>query len=171
MKNFSLGCMGAALILLFIGCSSAPSAQIEATTMNIANPAVYIAPLTPDSYTVLGRISGSGEVSFNSDTNTYTGDTLKYGSLGDLSSIGHVQNVTTSSFYGLVQNTQSVVTTPSNSREMAIGNAIYELIERANALGADAIIFVTTSVEATGSASSRTTTTKATVRGIAIKMN
>jgi uncharacterized protein YbjQ (UPF0145 family) len=138
--------------------------------MNIANPGVTVAPLTPDDYTVLGSISGTGVVSYNSRTGVYTGDTLKYGSLGDLSSIGHITNITTKGPLGLGTVTQSIVNTPSNSRDMAIGNATYALIEKAQALNANAVIFVTTAVESAGDAKTNTTTTTATVSGVAIKL-
>ncbi|MDR0642086.1 MAG: hypothetical protein LBG07_06475 [Treponema sp.] len=170
MKTVLFGCMGAALVFLFGSCVTA-TPSVDSSTMNIANPDISIAPLTPEDYTVLGTVSGSGKVSFNSGTGEYTGDTLKYGSLGGLGSIGHINTVTTSSGpFGLFQSTQNVVNTPSNSREMAIGNATYALIEQAKALNADAVIFVTTAVESTGDASAKTTTTTATVKGTAIKL-
>lgn len=168
-KLFSVGCLSVVLVLSMTSCRTA-SPNVNATTMNIANPGVGIAPLTPDDYTVLGPVTGTGSVSFNSRTGVYTGDTLKYGSLGDLGSVGHISNVTSSGFMGLMQSTQSVVNTPSNSRDMAIGNATYALIERAKAMGADAVIFVTTSVESSGNAQNNTTATNATVSGIAIKL-
>jgi uncharacterized protein YbjQ (UPF0145 family) len=169
MKKIFFGCLSVALILTLNGCFSAPP-PVDVTTINIPNPYVNLAPLTPDTYTVLGRISGTGEVSYNSGTGVYTGDTLKYGSLGDIGSIGHVSTVTKTGLYGIPTGTTTVVNTPSNSREMAIGNATYTLIEKARGMGADALIFVTTSVEANGDARTKTTTTKATVSGIAIKM-
>lgn len=168
MKRFFFGCLCAALVLA--SCATATTPQVDANTMNIPNPYVGIAPLTPEEYTVLGRVSGTGEVTFNSGTGIWTGDTLKYGSLGDLGSIGSISNVTTSSFGGLMQSTQSVVTTPRNSREMAIGNATYALIEKAKIMGADALIFVTTSLEVSADARAKTSTTIATVSGIAIKL-
>ena len=169
MKKVIFGCLGFALILTLSGCFSAPP-PVNATTMNIANPDIEIAALTPDRYTVLGRISGIGEVSFSSKDGKYTGDTLKYGSLGEVGSIGHVQTVQKTGLLGLPAGTTTVVNTPSNSREMAIGNATYALIEKAKAMDADALIFVTTAVEASGDAKAQTTTTKVTISGIAIKM-
>jgi len=169
MKKFYFAALLFTLILSLSGCFSAPP-PVDTTTMNIPNPYVGIAELTPANYTVLGRIQGNGTVSYNSSTGKYTGDTLKYGSLGDLGSIGHIQNVSTKGPFGITTGTTSVVTTPSSSREMAIGNATYELIEKAKAMDADAIIFVTTSVVASGDAKTKTTTSKATVSGIAIKM-
>jgi len=169
MKKLSFGCLGVILIMALGSCSSAPP-PVNATTSNIPNPYVSVAALTPDNYTVLGRISATSTVTFNSRNGTYTGDTLKYGSLGDIGSIGHISNVTTTGIFGLPTGTRTVVNTPSNSRDMAIGNATYELIEKANAMEADALIFVTTSVEASGDARAKTTTSKATVSAIAIKM-
>jgi len=171
MKKIFFGCLSAVFVLSMISCHTVATPPVNATTMNIANPYVGIAPLGPENYTVLGHVSGNGSVSYNSRNNEYTGDTLKYGSLGDLGSIGHVSNVTTSSGpWGLNTTTQSVVNTPSNSREMAIGNATYDLIEKAKAMGADAIIFVTTSIEATAEASTRISTSIVTMSGIAIKL-
>jgi len=169
MKKFSFVFLSSALLITLSSCFSAPP-PVDVTTMNISNPYVEIASLTSDNYTVLGRISGTGTVTYNSGSGKYTGDTLKYGSLGSIGSIGHVSNVTTTGLFGLPTGTTTVVNTPSNSREMAIGNATYELIEKARAMEADAVIFVTTSVEATGDAKAKTSTSKATVSGIAIKM-
>jgi hypothetical protein len=102
---------------------------------------------------------------------TYTGDTMKYGSLGELGSIGGIRTVTTkSSPFGLIESTQNVAHTPSNIREMVIGNATYALIEQAVALKADAVIFVATSVESAGDAGSQATTATVTVNGTAIKL-
>jgi len=157
------------LILALGGCFSAP-APVEASTINIANPYVGVAELTPDNYIILGRISATSSVTYNSNTASYTGDTLKYGSFGDIGSIGHIQNVQTKGMFGVTTGTTSVVTTPSSSRDMAISNATYDLIEKAYAMNADALIFVTTMVEASGDAKARTTTSKATISGIAIKM-
>jgi hypothetical protein len=170
VKNILFGCLGAALILALGSCVTA-TPQVNASTMNIANPDVLVASLTPDDYVIAGTVSGTGKVSFNAGSGVYTGDTLKYGSLGDLGSVGHITTSTTKSGpFGLFQASQSVVSTPSNSREMAIGNATYALIERAKALDADAVIFVTTSVETVGDAKTKVTTTTATVSGIAIKL-
>ena len=169
MKTFYFGCLGVVLCLMAGSCFSAP--PVNATTMNIPNPDATIAAFTPDTYKILGRVSGTGTVSFNSKTGTWSGDTFKYGSLGEIGSLGHVQNVTKKGLFGLSLGTTTEVVTPSNSREMAIGNATYELIEKARAMNADAIIFVTTSIEASGDAKSSTTTTKAVVNGIAIQLN
>jgi uncharacterized protein YbjQ (UPF0145 family) len=169
MKKVVFGCLGITLIFVMSSCRTA-ALPVNAANINIANPYIGFAPLTPENYTILGSVSGRGKISYNSAKNTYSGDTFKHGSLGELSSAGHLQNVTSSSFMGLMQNTQTIIDTPRNSREMAVGNATYELIEMARSMNADAIIFVQTSVETTGDAKSNITTTSATVRGIAIRL-
>ena len=161
---------GAALIALVASSCVTASPPIAATTQNIGNPYVS-AELRPEDYTVLGRVTGTGKITFDAGKGRYTGDTLKYGVLGDeIGSVGNVANQTATSGYGLFRTTTSTVSTPGGSREMAIGNAKYELIEKAKALGADAVIFVTTSVDASADAKTNTSTTTATVSAIAIKL-
>jgi hypothetical protein len=84
--------------------------------------------------------------------------------------LGNVANVTKTAGYGLFKSTTSTVSTPGGPREIAIGNANYDLIEKAKAMGADAVIFVTTLAEATADAKANTTTSTATVSAIAIKL-
>jgi len=169
-KLFFVCCLSVVFAFTMISCATVATPQVNATTMNIPNPDISLSLSTGD-FTVLGRVTGSGSISYNSRTGVYTGDTLKYGSLGVLGSIGHISNVTTSSgLWGLNTTSQSVVNTPTNSREMAIGNATYSLIEKAKELGADALIFVTTTVEATANAASNTSTSNVTISGIAIKL-
>ena len=173
MKRLFFGCLSAAFVLTMISCANlAHAPEINASTMNVANPSIGFAPLSPEHYTVLGPVSGTGSVSYKSNTREYSGDTMKYGSLGDLSAIGSIrtENVYGGLWGNRVIGTRSVVVTPANAREMAIGNATYALIEKAKALNADAVIFVTTSVEASGDAKTNVTTTNATVNGIAIKL-
>ena len=160
--------LGVALVALnMISCATA-SPPVNSTTQTIGNPYVST-QLRPEDYTVLGRVTGTGTITYSAGT--YTGDTLKYGVLGDeIGSVGHIANQTTTSGYGLFTQTTSTVSTPGGSREMAIGNANYELIENAKSMGADAVIFVTTSVEASADAKNNTTTTTATVSAIAIKL-
>ena len=173
MKKLFFGCLSAALVLTMISCASLSHApELNASTMNMASPGIDFAPLSSEDYTVLGAVSGTGSVSYNSNTREYTGDTLKYGSFGSLSSIGSIrtENVYGGLWGNKIVGTRSVVITPANAREMAIGNATYALIERAKALNADAVIFVTTSIETSGDSANYTTSTKATVSGIAIKL-
>jgi uncharacterized protein YbjQ (UPF0145 family) len=162
--------IGAAIIVLAVSSCVTASPPIDATTQTIGNPYVS-AQLRPEDYTVLGRVTGIGKVTYNAGKGTYTGDTLKYGVLGDeIGSVGAVGNQTTTAGYGLFKNTTSTVTTPGGSREMAIGNANYDLIEKAKAMGADAVIFVTTLVEASADAKANTSTSTATVSAVAIKL-
>jgi uncharacterized protein YbjQ (UPF0145 family) len=161
---------GMALIAITISSCVTASPPINATTQTIGNPYVST-QLSPEDYTILGRITGTGKITYNASNGVYTGDTLKYGVLGDdIGSVGHVANQTTTAGGGLFKTTTSTVSTPGGSREMAIGNANYDLIEKAKALGADAVIFVTTLVEATADAKSNTSTTTATVSAVAIKL-
>jgi len=165
MKKLYLISLGIVFILAMSSCLTA--APVNVTTKDINNPTVTIAPLSSQNYTILGSVSGIGKITHHSVTGSYTGDTLKYGTLGDLGQIGHVYNITNG--WGQVIGTN--IRTPGNSRDMAIGNANYEMIEKAKAMKADAIIFITTSVDAEADPKAKTTTTIATVTGIAIKLN
>jgi uncharacterized protein YbjQ (UPF0145 family) len=162
--------IGVAVIALVVSSCATASPPIVATTQTIGNPYVS-AQLRPEDYTVLGRVTGTGKVTYDAGKRTYTGDTLKYGVLGDdIGSVGAVANQTTTSGYGLFKATTSTVSTPGGSREMAIGNATYEMIEQARALDADAVIFVTTLTEAFADAKANISTTTATVSAVAIKL-
>jgi uncharacterized protein YbjQ (UPF0145 family) len=162
--------IGVTLIAFAVSSCATASAPVGVTTQTIGNPYVS-AELRPEDYTVLGRITGTGKVTFNAGTGTYTGDTMKYGVLGDeIGSVGHIANQTSTSGYGLFKKTTSTVNTPGGSREMAIGNATYDLIEKAKSLGADAVIFVTTSVEASADAKANTSTSTVSVSAVAIKL-
>jgi uncharacterized protein YbjQ (UPF0145 family) len=166
-KLFFIG--GMAIALAASSCVTATPA-VGSTTQTIGNPYVS-AQLVPADYTVLGRVTGTGKVTFNSSTGTYTGDTLKYGVLGDeIGSVGHITNQTATSGYGLFQKKTSTISTPGGSREQAIGNATYELIEKAKTMGADAVMFVTILAEVSADAKANTSTTTATVSAVAIKL-
>jgi uncharacterized protein YbjQ (UPF0145 family) len=162
--------IGVAVIALAVSSCATASPPIDATTQTIGNPYVS-AQLRPEDYTVLGRVTGTGKITYNAGKGAYTGDTLKYGVLGDeIGSVGAVGNQTTTAGYGLFKKTTSTVSTPGGSREIAIGNATYDMIEKAKALGADAVIFVTTLAEASADAKANTSTTMATVSAVAIKL-
>jgi uncharacterized protein YbjQ (UPF0145 family) len=168
MKNLFF--FGAALIAFAVSSCATASAPVGVTTQTIGNPYVS-AQLSPEDYTVLGRITGTGKITFNAGNGTYTGDTMKYGVLGDeIGSVGHIANQTSTAGYGLFKRTTSTVSTPGGSREMAIGNATYDMIEKAKSLGADAVIFVTTLVEASADAKANTSTSTATISAVAIKL-
>jgi uncharacterized protein YbjQ (UPF0145 family) len=159
-----------AIIVISVSSCATASPPIDATTQTIGNPYVS-AQLRPEDYTVLGRVTGTGKVTYDAGKGTYTGDTLKYGVLGDeIGSVGAVGNQTTTAGYGLFKNTTSTVSISGGHRGMAIGNATYDMIEKAKALGADAVIFVTTLAEASADAKANTSTTTATVSAIAIKL-
>jgi uncharacterized protein YbjQ (UPF0145 family) len=162
--------LGVAVIALAVSSCATASPPVNATTQTIGNPYVST-DLRPEDYTVLGRVTGTGKVTYDNSKGVYTGDTLKYGVFGDdVGSVGHITNQTTTSGYGLFRKTTSTINTQGGSREMAIGNANYDLIEKAKALGADAVVLVTTLDEASADAKANTTTTTATVSAIAIKL-
>jgi uncharacterized protein YbjQ (UPF0145 family) len=162
--------LGVVFIAFAVSSCATASPPVNATTQTLGNPVVST-QLRPEDFTVLGRVTGTGKVTFDASKGVYTGDTLKYGVLGDeIGSVGHIANQTTTSGYGLFKRTTSTVSAPGGSREMAIGNANYDLIEKAKALGADAVVFVTTLVDAAADAKSNITTTTATVSGIAIQL-
>ncbi len=84
------------IALIMASCSSVP---ISTSTSNINSPYVGFADLASGDYTVLGKVTGQAEVSYNPSTKLVTGDTLKYGYLGAMGSAGQTQS--TSSFLGI----------------------------------------------------------------------
>lgn len=155
-----LGITGSVLLAVLItACSSTP---VSTNTASFNNPGLGLADLTPSDYTVLGKVEGSGTIQIDKNSNEITGDTLNYGYLGSLGSAG--QTYSQSKFFGLIKVTE--VVTPSSPDAKARGNAVYEMIEEAEALGADAVIFVTTKISRQDDEKQSIIT--ATVRGVAI---
>ena len=169
MKKIILSCLGLVLVLSMISCVTPPP-QHNVTTQNMANPNA-VTEVPRGSYTVLGPVSGSGSVTHNTRSNTFTGDTFRYGSLGSVSSSEQLESRTSSSFFGLVKTTETVVTVPTSATERAIGNANYAMIDMARGMNADAIIFVNTTISTSTNISASTVTTTANVSGVAVRLD
>jgi uncharacterized protein YbjQ (UPF0145 family) len=157
-RKFSIIAM---IALIMASCATAP---ISTSTSNINSPYVGFADLGSGDYTVLGKVTGLAEVSYNQATKLVTGDTLKYGYLGAMGSAGQTQS--TSAFLGILRTTQ--VLAPSSPDEKATANAIFDMIEKADALGSDAVLFVTTRIVRREEAG--TTIIHVTVGGVAVKL-
>lgn len=149
------------IALIMASCSSVP---ISTSTSNINSPYVGFADLASGDYTVLGKVTGQAEVSYNPSTKLVTGDTLKYGYLGAMGSAGQTQS--TSSFLGILRTTE--VVSPSSPDEKANANAIFDMIEKSDALGADAVLFVTTKIARREEAG--TIIIHVTISGVAVKL-
>ncbi|HUW71191.1 MAG TPA: hypothetical protein VMX33_13255 [bacterium] len=157
-RNFSIIAM---IALIMASCATAP---ISTSTSNINSPYVGFADLGSGDYTVLGKVTGLAEVSYNQATKLVTGDTLKYGYLGAMGSAGQTQS--TSAFLGMLRTTE--VVSPSSPDEKAKANAIFDMIEKSDALGADAVLFVTTKIARREDAG--TIIIRVTVSGVAVKL-
>lgn len=149
------------LASLLASCATTP---ISTSTSNINSPYVGFADLSSGDYTVLGKVMGVAEISYNQTTKTVSGDTLKYGYLGAMGSAGQTQS--TSAFLGMLRTTQ--VVSPSSPDEKATANAIFDMIEKADALGSDAVLFVTTKIVRREEAG--TTIIHVTVSGVAVRL-
>jgi uncharacterized protein YbjQ (UPF0145 family) len=168
---FHVGMIGMVLTfgILAVGCASSQPPNVMANTSNISG---YVA-LDPSQYTILGTVSASSTVTLDRANGVSTGDTSNYGYIGDEESglaVGEARTIS-SSFYGLMPTTTTVVTTPQGSAHKAQANAMYELIQQAKAKGADSIIHVTTDVRRALNAETNVETVTVDVSGIAIKVN
>jgi hypothetical protein len=167
------------VLVLVFGLAMTSCATSAARSQFIHNPVIEFAPLAFSDYSIFGRVSGSGIVTEHINligNNTFTGDTGRYGSLGALTQHGSLVHENVTVFEGgnkipfNVRIPFLVRSRPTTARDIAISNATYAMIEMANMLNADAIIFVTTSVQTTGTISPRTITANATVSGIAVRL-
>lgn|GEM_PF-1073482 len=174
MKIVSLGILALVFAVFLTSCQTAPAQSLSNV---IHNPVMQFTALTPSDYTVLGRVSGSGTVIHNTLTNRFSGDVNKHGSLNILGLEGTLSHGTVDvgaiargAGSGRLQVPQTQRAAPPSARDIAIGSATYGMIEKANLLNADAVIFVTTSIEAVSDIVNRTITTTAVVSGLAIKI-
>ena len=155
------------VVVIFIfafAAASCQSAPIQSSSTNfIHNPGVN-SPVV--DYIILGRVSGQGSIVYNAVTQKYSGDTMKYGSLGMLREAAP-QNSNPLNVRNIPMPRRS---SSQDARELAISNATYVLIERANMLSADAVIYVTTAVDIVVDPANGTVTTNATVSGIAVRV-
>jgi len=159
------------VVVIFIfafAAASCQSAPIQSSSTNfIHNPGVN-SPVV--DYIILGRVSGQGSIVYSTVTQKYSGDTMRYGSLGVISG-----NTAQNSLNPLNPLNVKNISMPRrgsspDARELAISNATYVLIERANMLSADAVIYVTTAVDIVVDPANSTITTNATINGIAVRV-
>ena len=142
--------------LIFISCTTKNDSKIA----DINYQYIGIENLSRDDYEILGRLTGFSSVSQNLSTSKLTGDTFEYGYLGDIDLFEEKK-------YSPV--TKTVLSSEIKDREVvARKNALYKLIQKANELNADSIIFVKTMVEE--KIDSNTITCNVTVSGLAIRI-
>lgn len=164
IADIALTLIAALAVLALAGCKTAP---VVSSSANIDNPYVGFSGLEYGDYAVLGRVSGTGEVSYDKTTKLFTGDTLKYGYLGTMGNAGQLVS-TTSTKFRIIPVTTTSVTTPSDCYGKAESNACYELIRAAREKEADAVIFVMKSFENRNEKGM--ITAKCTMTGVAVKL-
>ena len=153
------------LIICIIAFSAAScQSAIQSTSTNFIHQWDVNRPVV--DYVIVGRVSGQGSILYNTVTQKYSGDTMKYGSLGMLREAAP-QNSNPLNVRNIPMPRRS---SSQDARELAISNATYVLIERANMLSADAVIYVTTAVDIVVDPANGTVTTNATVSGIAVRV-
>jgi hypothetical protein len=111
-------------VLFVVSCVSAPVSDIKVA--NIDRLGAYL-ELSRWQYTVLSLINGSGTVTVDKNGKLLSGDTHNYGYLGLMS--------------------EGVL--PKDITAIARANAVYQMIEAARAVEADAVIFVNTMIAKT----------------------
>lgn len=155
-----------AVILILIAFFTASCAEnpVKANSANIANPNIGFADLNPSNYTILGRVTGTGQVTLSNHSSLFTGDTCNYGYLGEIGEAGKIETIY-SGIYGI----EPIVYAPATVIGRAKANAVYALIEAAEKKDADCVIFVTTKINNYDDDSGNTTS-KVEVSGIAVKL-
>lgn len=109
---------------LMMSCRSVETGAV--TNFPAMTPA--IAPLTADSYEIKGKVTGSAEVAF---TDPFDGDTFHYGVLTPKMGPSSMADISYNAF------------------DIAIANAVYEMVRQGEALGADFLLFPTYTLENT----------------------
>lgn len=142
----------AAVAVLFI--TSCASSSYSINRMKHAEPTLK--EISFDNYTVLGRVAGAATVTNEKlHTGLFNGDTGKYGSLDTYDSI-----------YLNLSAVKRIA--PKTPYDAALANAIYQLIEQADALKADAILFCRTKSASNTTGSKQTI--QVTITGTAVKL-
>ncbi|MEL3908213.1 MAG: hypothetical protein P1P64_04270 [Treponemataceae bacterium] len=141
------------VVLAFSSCVSAAQSY-DINRVRYSEP--EISDISIDNYEVLGRISGIGTVTNKKlFDGSFEGDTKKYGSLDMRDSI-----------YFNVSNVKELLfETPY---DVALANATYQLIEKANELKADTILFVRSTTKSDVKGANQTITV--TISGLAVKL-
>lgn len=169
IKQVSTMTMMVAAVLLFAAaCATTP---VGTSSADIANPGVSIAELQRDDYEVLGTVTGSASVTENSGTGSISGDTEQYGYIGYMPRQGQVQT-SQNTFLGIpVGPSQVNLPTPEGGSAISRANAAYAMIMEARDLGADAIIFVSTTEEVSSDGNEATYNVEMSGRAIRIREN
>lgn len=142
----------AAMLLVFTSCASGKYFSIN----RIRHVEPELSALPSDAYTVLERVSGSGSVTNDKDKNgLFKGDTGLYGSLDSADAV--YLNI----------NTATGVA-PTTLFDAALANAIYQMVEKADALKADAVLFVRTKTKVSDEGGKYTVAVE--VTGTAVKL-
>lgn len=151
-KIFSL--FSAAAILILASCSSVPPTVSEINRMRHNEPVMPEIPY--EAYTAVGRISGEGSVSnIRTSSGLFEGDSGNYGSLDNFDAI-------------YLNINEKTVIAPPTPFDAALANAIYEMVERADELHADAVIFVRTKTKVVDDKGKRTVSVQ--ISGLAVKL-
>jgi len=109
-----------------------------------------------EAYTAVGRVSGEGSVSsVRTSTGLFEGDTGNYGSLDNFDAI-------------YLNISEKAVIAPPTPFDAALANAVYKMVERADELQADAVIFVRTKTKITDDKGKRTVSVH--ISGLAVKL-
>jgi hypothetical protein len=147
-KGILVGTLALTLVfaLAMSGCASS-SPSLADTSVQTASFGSFSMGADLSNFTVLGPVSAKATLT-RSD-GTITGDTLRYGYLADIGKsmeIGstYVRTYTTGSGLFKKEVKETVINTPPSYVETAYANAVYDLIEQAKTMGADALAFVST---------------------------
>ena len=141
------------LVLAFASCKSIRPFEIN----RIRNSEPMLANIEMKDFVVLERVSGSAVVSsVKRNDGTFDGDTHLYGSLDEYDAV----------YLNIGVGTTSLE--PKTPFDAALANAIYQMIEKADALQADAVIFVRSKTEVKTEHGKQIVTVK--VSGTAVKI-
>lgn len=161
MRYTKYALVAAVAIIFFVSaCATTPETVDRRTSAaGIANPSAGAVSLERSDYEILGSVSGSGSVTLNMSSLTISGDTERYGYVGDLPGFGPAVRIQERP-PGLIERllgvrlgptTQAEATTrrPAGVNAIARSNAAYEMVMEAREMDADAVIFVTVTEQIT----------------------
>jgi hypothetical protein len=158
MQKFVFVCF-AVVFSGFISCASAP-VRSELESFQGGRD---LASLRLSEFTILGRVEGEGAVFYDTRSGKITGDTYRYGFID--------QDINTA--LGAVvrlSRTRKGYALDNNPADIARANANALMIDQAEALGADRIVYVTYSVTREASKGLKAETVSVAARGLAIKL-
>jgi hypothetical protein len=166
----------AALLLTFglvlAGCASS-TPPLADTSVQTASFGSFSMGADLSNFTVLGPVSA--KATLTRANGVISGDTLRYGYLANIEKsmeIGstYVRTYTTGSGLFKKEVKESVINTPPSYVETAYANAVYDLIEQAKTMGADALAFVATKKTQSAQDEGKTYVYTVEVSGTAIKI-